>query len=125
LLLLLAMPFTINLEMRIASNNNKPFLLWTTSSPVSADKCRNFMIIAHTDPDLPDSDPLDFQKIVLAEDKPVIETQPGGLSLEEVPLPTDKVSIQYRKWLRELGAAAQTGKTAFEKSLLTDVIESS
>lgn len=118
-----AMPFTINLEMLIASNN-KPFLLWTTSSPVSANECRNFMIIAHTDPDLPDKDPLDFQKIVLAEDKPVIETQPGGLSLEEVALPTDKVSNQYRKWLRELGAAAQVGKAAFEKALLTDVIES-
>jgi hypothetical protein len=34
------------------------------------------------------------------------------------------VSIQYRKWLRELGAAAQAGKEAFEKALLTDVIES-
>ena len=82
------------------------------------------MIIAHTDPDLPDSDPLDFQKIVLEEDQPVIETQPGGLSLEEVSLPTDKISNQYRKWLRELGTAAESGKEAFEKALHTDIVES-
>ena len=118
-----AMPFSINLDIRLYSNNN-PFLLWTTSSPVSPDTCRNFMIIAHTDPDLPDERPLDFQKIVLAEDQPVIETQPGGLSLEEVALPTDKVSNQYRKWLRELAAGAKAGKDAFEKALLSDVIES-
>ena len=82
------------------------------------------MIIAHTDQNMPDSQPLDFQKVVLAEDKPVIETQPGGLSLEEISLPTDKVSNQYRKWLRELGMAAGQGKDAFEKALLTDIFES-
>lgn len=118
-----AMPFTINLSIRLYKND-QPFLLWTTSSPVSADTCRNFMIIAHTDRDMPDSQPLDFQKVVLAEDQPVIETQPGGLSLEEISLPTDKVSNQYRKWLRELGMAAGQGKDAFEKALLTDIFES-
>lgn len=117
------MPFSINLDIRLYSNN-KPFLLWTTSSPISPDKCRNFMIIAHTDADVPDERPLDFQKIVLAEDKPVIETQPPGLSLEEVALPTDKVSNQYRKWLRELAAGAKTGKEVFEKVLLSEIIES-
>jgi len=118
-----AMPFTVNLSIRLY-RNNEPFLLWTTSSPVTADTCRNFMIIAHTDPNLPDEDPLNFQRIVLAEDQPVIETQPGGLSLTEISLPTDKVSNQYRKWLRELGMAATQGKGAFEKALKTDLIES-
>ena len=118
-----AMPFTINLSIRLY-RNNKPFLLWTTSSPVSHDQCRNFMIIAHTDADLPDEQPLAFQKLVLDEDKPVIETQPGGLSLNEISLPTDKVSNQYRKWLRELGMAAQDSKDAFQRALKTDLIES-
>ncbi|KKM46578.1 hypothetical protein LCGC14_1559650, partial [marine sediment metagenome] len=58
------------------------------------------------------------------EDQPVIETQPGGLSLEEISLPTDKISNQYRKWLRELGTAATQGEGAFKKALLTDVVES-
>ncbi|MEX3009684.1 Rieske 2Fe-2S domain-containing protein [Hoeflea sp. TYP-13] len=118
-----AMPFSINLDIRLYKTG-KPFLLWTTSSPVSHDRCRNFMIIAHTDAELPDEEPLNFQKIVLAEDQPVIETQPGGLSLEEVSLPTDKVSNQYRKWLRELANAASNGKEAFEHALLTDIVES-
>ncbi len=117
------MPYSINLSIRLYRNDN-PFLLWTTSSPVSAERCRNFMIIAHTDEDMPDEQPLDFQKIVLSEDQPVIESQPGGLSLEEISLPTDKVSNQYRKWLRELGTAATMGKEAFKKALLTDIIES-
>lgn len=116
-------PFTINLSIRLYKNN-EPFLLWTCSSPVKPDTCRNFMIIAHTDENLPDEEPLNFQKLVLSEDKPVIETQPGGLSLAEISLPTDKVSNQYRKWLRELGAAAQQGEEAFKNSLLTDIVES-
>ena len=118
-----AMPYSINLDIRLYRDNS-PFLLWTTSSPVSGDRCRNFMIIAHIDVDLPDKAPLDFQKIVLAEDQPVIETQPGELSLEEVSLPTDKVSNQYRKWLRELSAAAARGKEAFVRTLRSDVVES-
>ena len=118
-----AMPFSINLDIRLYKTD-QPFLLWTTSSPVSLDRCRNFMIIAHTDPELPDEEPINFQNIVLAEDKPVIETQPGVLSLEEVSLPTDKVSNQYRKWLRELAIAAGNGKEAFEQALLSDVVES-
>jgi vanillate O-demethylase monooxygenase subunit len=44
--------------------------------------------------------------------------------LEEISLPTDKISNQYRKWLRELGAAATQGEEAFKKALLTDVVES-
>ena len=48
-----AIPFTIDLSIRL-DKNNQPFLLWTTSSPVSAENCRNFMIIAHTDADIPD-----------------------------------------------------------------------
>lgn len=117
-----AMPFSINLDIRLY-RNDAPFLLWTTSSPVSTSRCRNFMIIAHTDPGLPDNVPLDFQKLVLAEDKPVIETQPGELSLEEISLPQDKVSNQYRKWLRELAISAAAGKETFVKALKTDVIE--
>jgi hypothetical protein len=37
---------------------------------------------------------------------------------------TDKVSTQYRKWLRELESAARGGKEAFKKALHGRVIES-
>jgi nitrite reductase/ring-hydroxylating ferredoxin subunit len=117
-----SMPYTINLEIRLY-RNEQPFLLWTASSPVSETTCRNFMIIAHTDLDTPDQQPLDFQKIVLAEDQPVIESQPGPLMIGEVSLPTDKISNQYRRWLRELSKAAVAGKEEFKKALLTDVID--
>jgi nitrite reductase/ring-hydroxylating ferredoxin subunit len=118
-----AMPYTINLEIHLYQND-KPFLLWTTSSPVSENICRNFMVIAHTDTDAPDDQPVGFQKIVLAEDQPVIESQPGSLYIGEMSLPTDKISNQYRRWLRELSEAAVSGEEAFRKSLQTDVIES-
>jgi vanillate O-demethylase monooxygenase subunit len=118
-----AMPFSINLDIRLYRNGS-PFLLWTTSSPMTAETCRSFMIIAHADPDLDDSIPLNFQKIVLAEDKPVVESQLPDLSLEEVALPTDKVSNQYRKWLRELSMASIQGQEAFRKALLSNVMES-
>jgi len=118
-----SMPFAINLSIRLYRDDS-PFLLWTASSPVSENRCRNFMIIAHADAELDDEIPLNFQKLVLMEDKPVIETQPGALSLEEISLPTDKVSNQYRKWLRELSAAAVNGPDAFRMALLTDILES-
>lgn len=117
-----SMPFSINLSIRLYKNN-KPFLVWTTSSPVSGDMCRNFMILAHTDETLADNQPTEFQKIVLAEDKPIIESQPGGLSLEEISVSTDKVSIQYRKWLRELSQAAALGEPAFKAALSTNVLD--
>jgi len=118
-----AMPYAINLAIQLYKDDS-PFLLWTTSSPVDEETCRNFMIIAHTDGDQPDSRALDFQKIVLDEDQPVIESQPGPLSMEEMSLPTDKVSNYYRKWHVELSQAAVDGKDAFEKALKTDVVES-
>lgn len=118
-----AMPYTVDLMINLYRDDT-PFLLWTTSSPVTAETCRNFMIIAHVNGDQPDSDALDFQKIVLDEDRPVIESQPGVISVEEASLPTDKISREYRKWHKELSVAATDGQDAFEKSLLTRVIES-
>lgn len=118
-----AMPYTINLEIRLY-RNDQPFLLWTASSPTSENTCRNFLIIAHTEIDTPDHQPVDFQKIVLAEDQPVVESQPGALAAGELSLPTDKISSQYRRWLRQLSNAAASGKDAFEQTLFADVIES-
>lgn len=117
-----AMPYSVDLMISLYRDDS-PFLLWTTSSPVSAEACRNFMIIAHVNDDQPDSDALDFQKIVLDEDRPVIESQPGVWSVEEASIPTDKISREYRKWHRELSVAAGAGRAEFEKALLTDIVE--
>lgn len=117
-----AMPYTINLEIRLY-RNNQPFLLWTASSPTSENTCRNFLIIAHTEKDTPDHQPLDFQKIVLAEDQPVVESQPAALAVGELSLPTDKISSRYRRWLRQLSDAAAAGKDEFRETLFTDITE--
>lgn len=118
-----AMPYSVDLMISLYRDDT-PFLLWTTSSPVTAESCRNFMIIAHVNGNEPDSTALDFQKIVLEEDRPVIESQPGMWSVEEASLPTDKISREYRKWHKELSAAAVAGRKEFENVLRTNIVDS-
>lgn len=117
------MPFTVNLEIALYRKPER-FVLWTTSCPIDDKTCRNFMIIARADTDDDDATHVAFQKQVLAEDQPVIESQfPHHICTEEVSVVTDKVSIQYRKWQRELAAAALQGKEEFQRALLTDIVE--
>ena len=50
-----------------------------------------------------------FQELILREDEPVVCNQdPPELPLDasEVSVRTDRVSIEYRRWLRELALAA-------------------
>ena len=120
------MPFSINLKIQLYKDASA-FTLWTTSCPVDATNCRNFLIIsrARKDDD-PDHVHTAFQKLVLDEDQPIIESQwPAEISLDEVALPTDKVSNQYRKWLRELSIAGKEGREAFVRSLRTAVRDES
>ncbi|HZZ05592.1 aromatic ring-hydroxylating dioxygenase subunit alpha [Paraburkholderia sp.] len=122
------MPFTVNLEIDLYRQLGR-FVIWTTSCPVDANVCRNFMIIARTDngeadPASEDAAHVAFQKQVLNEDRPIIESQtPAAPIAEEVSVMTDKVSIQYRKWLRELAAAATAGGERFAACLRSQVIE--
>ena len=50
-----------------------------------------------------------FQAIIFSQDKPILENQvPKRLPLEpraETPIRADKTSIQYRRWLTELGVS--------------------
>lgn len=117
-----SMPYSINLVIRLYRDDTT-FTLWTTSSPIDETHCRNFLIIARAEKaDDPDHQHIAFQKLVLQEDQPIIESQwPAEISMEEVSLVTDKVSNQYRKWLRELSIAAAEGKEAFVKALRTSV----
>ncbi len=67
---------------------------------------------------------LAFQKRVLEEDRPVIQSQwPIELDSAELSVGTDKISIQYRKWHRELSQAALGGKDEFKAALLSEVLE--
>lgn len=118
------MPYSINLKMQLYKDDSA-FTLWTTSCPVDATHCRNFMIISRAEKeDDPDHVHTSFQKLVLAEDQPIIESQyPAEISLDEVSLSTDKVSNQYRKWLRELSIAGTQGRDAFMQALRNTVTD--
>jgi vanillate O-demethylase monooxygenase subunit len=81
-----------------------------TASPVDARTSRTFWTIARDDDlDGDDDAHMAFQELVLREDEPVVCSQdPPELPLDasEVSVRTDRVSIEYRRWLRELAVAA-------------------
>lgn len=120
------MPCTVDLEFPMEGGHRRR--LWMTASPVDEGTCRTFWFVARTD-DLADEDPgrdadqqhLDFQHLVLAEDEPVVTNQvPAALPLEpgvEVSVATDRVSIAYRRWLRELARAALDGPDAYAAAI--------
>lgn len=115
------MPYSINLEIKLWRDDSR-FILWTTACPVDEKTCRNFMIIVREKDGQPDHMHLAFQKRVLEEDQPIIQSQwPAEISSGEISVATDKVSIQYRKWHRELSMAAVKGKDAFTAALCTNV----
>ena len=119
-----SMPYSVNLEIKLWKDDSK-FILWTTSSPVDDTTCRNFMVIVRTEDHQPDHTHLAFQKRVLEEDRPIIQSQsPMDLDSSELSVSTDKISIQYRKWHRELSMAALEGKEEFKSVLLSEVTES-
>jgi phenylpropionate dioxygenase-like ring-hydroxylating dioxygenase large terminal subunit len=121
-----SMPFSVNLEHELFSDKTRT-VLWMTVSPVDDQTCRSFFIFGRErDREGPDAPYLEFQQRVLGEDKPIIESQdPPEIVLDELGVTTDKVSIQYRRWLRELEAAARDGREAFAGCLYSEQIESS
>jgi len=120
------MPFTVNLEYERFVDGTRS-VLWMTSSPLDARNCRSFFILAReVDKEGSDVPYLEFQHRVLREDRPVIESQtPAEIDSHELSVPTDKVSMQYRRWLRELEVAAREGQEAFAACLMSDRLDPS
>ena len=120
------MPFTVDLEFYFPGGERSR--LWMSASPIESGVCRSFWFTCRTaDRDGPDRPHLDFQDLVLGEDRPVIEAQhppeipaPG----EEYSVLTDKVSVAYRRWLGELSRAAAEGPDAVVRCLDSVRIES-
>jgi len=118
-------PFTVNLEFFFSDGERSQ--LWMTASPIESGVCRSFWFTCRTaDRDGPDRPHLDFQDLVLSEDLPVIEAQ----NPPEIPSPseeysvlTDKVSIAYRRWLKELSESAAEGPDALARCLASVSIE--
>ena len=87
-----------------------------TASPVDSRTCRTFWTVARDDDlDGDDDAHMAFQELILREDEPVVCNQdPPELPLDasEVSVRTDRVSIEYRRWLRELAVAASSDDPA-------------
>ncbi len=118
----LPMPCTVDIDFTLEGGARRH--LWMTASPIDGDSCRTFWAVSRDD-DLDGDDQihLDFQHRVLAEDEPVVCNQdPPALPLEtgaELSVKTDKVSIEYRRWLRQLAEAAAQGPESVAAALAT------
>ena len=116
------MPCTVDIEFELASGARRH--LWMTASPVDSGRCRAFWFVSRDDDaDGDDAAHLAFQQIVLDEDEPVVCNQdPPELVLDpgfELSVRTDRVSIEYRRWLRDLVEAAGRGADAVSALLGT------
>lgn len=108
------MPLTVNIEFAIAGRPGSVRHLWMTAAPVEPGVCRSYWSVARNDDyDRPDAEFLDFQRVVLDEDLPVVCNQvPAELPLDpstELHVKADRVSLDYRRWLRDLVEAAADG----------------
>jgi vanillate O-demethylase monooxygenase subunit len=98
-------PCTVSIEFELAAGARRA--LWMTASPIDLETCRCFWFMSRTDDvDGPDEPHIEFQRLVLAQDEPVVNNHvPRRIPLEpgeELSVRTDRVSIEYRRWLREL-----------------------
>ena len=111
------MPHTVHLK-RIFPNG-KRYVLFMAACPVDAETTRSFWWQARDFGTEPTWDRFfaDFEDEVLAQDKPIIQSQrplwfhlsgaPAGE--REIPVrDADVVTIEYRKWLWEIVNAAQS-----------------
>jgi len=104
------MPHSVHLRRRF--ENGKHYVLMMAASPVSATRTRSFWWIARDFGVEPEHDDfmLEFERIVLQQDKPVIESQQPKLAPmvgEEIRLElpvggADAVTLNYRRWYMEL-----------------------
>ncbi len=118
------MPLTVNIDFTLPTGSHRH--LWMTASPVDQGSCRSFWLVARDDDldgdlEMLDAAHLAFQHVVLAEDEPVVCNQnPPEIPLDpgvELSVRTDKVSIEYRRWLRDLAEAAPRGPEAVGAAL--------
>lgn len=116
------MPMPCAVDIAFTYPDGRRRRLWMAASPVDDATCRTFWSIGRTD-DLVGDDRahLAFQDRVLAEDEPVVTNQlPPEMLLDpgaELSVRTDRVSIEYRRWLRELATAALAGPEAYAVAL--------
>jgi vanillate O-demethylase monooxygenase subunit len=119
------MPLTVDIEFAIAGRPGVKRHLWMTAAPIDRGLCRTYWSVARNDGhDRPDEEFLAFQQVVLAEDEAVVCNQiPAELPVEpgaELHVKADKVSLEYRHWLRDLASAARFGPAELTKAIGID-----
>ncbi|KAB7705560.1 Rieske 2Fe-2S domain-containing protein [Bacillus aerolatus] len=105
-------PLTVKFTKRDRENDTLMTILLTVR-PVDENKSVAYGIISFNyDPGLTDQEIIQFQDDIFAQDKPVVENQkPEELPLDlqvELSLVCDRMSIAYRKYLKELGVVLGT-----------------
>jgi vanillate O-demethylase monooxygenase subunit len=102
----LFVPGTVLLEQQLP--NDHTYSLFFSVSPVGPKETRNFTFMARDymldDPELGDRTMLEYNDLVVSQDRPVVESQrpeklPFDISAELHIRGVDKVSLEYRKWL--------------------------
>jgi len=116
-------PLTVSIDFDLADGAHRN--LWMTASPLDDGSCRTFWFVSRDDHhDEDDAPHMDFQALVLQEDEPLVTNQdPPELRLDptfELSIRTDRVSIEYRRWLRELVAASTTDPASVGAALAVD-----
>ena len=98
-------------RLTIDFGEGKRHCIFDAPTPVSRRKTRIFFFIARNfDPDVPARQLLDWENSILAEDKPIVESQrpeelPVDLS-EEFHIRSDRFATQFRAAMKALGLGA-------------------
>ena len=89
------------------------FTIFFAVTPVEEEECIVWLWAAMNHSfDIPEAEQRAFQDRIVVQDRPIVESQrPKRLPLnlqDEFHLPCDRVSIAYRKWLKQLGVTFGT-----------------
>lgn len=119
------MPFSITLKFQWSDTFATQIFMHAT--PIDAVTSRSFWFTCHTVDDSADEVHLQLQDMVLGEDLPVVSShQPAriGDAAEELSIMPDKAMILWRRWLREIDAAARKGQDELVAALHKVELES-
>ncbi|GAA5137016.1 molybdenum cofactor-independent xanthine hydroxylase subunit HpxD [Alloalcanivorax gelatiniphagus] len=121
----LEMPFAITLKFQWSDTFATQIFMHAT--PLDELTSRSYWFTCHTEDGSADEVHLQLQDMVLGEDLPVVATHSPariGGAADELSIMPDKCMILWRRWIRELDAAAKKGPAALGAALDKVEIES-
>lgn len=91
----------------VKESSGPKFAMYFTVTPVTEHHCIAWTYVAKDYENIPDEETRKFEDMITWQDVPIVESQrPELLPLDlqaELHLRSDRTSIAYRKWLRQLG----------------------